>query len=120
MQAYRSGNVSLSELLRGLAYSFYFYGTRAGSERSEAVPMAVRPLPDDLGRVSISQKDRVNPRRTADAEGRSEFAARRGRAVKPYADILATLDQASSNRGLKFDAEFVPVLRQDVSSSSGK
>ena len=120
MQAYRSRNVSLSELLRGLAYSFYFYGTMAGSERFGKPSRWLYdrfqtiwggfPFPRRTGSIPVGQ---LTPR--ADLNYRSGDVVR----MKSYTDILATLDQASSNRGLKFDAEFVPycgrtfrVLRQ--------
>jgi len=120
VQAYHSRNVSLSELLRGLAYLFYFYGTMAGSERFGKPSRWLYdrfqtiwggfPFPRRTGSIPVGQ---LTPR--ADLNLRSGDVVR----MKSYADILATLDQASSNRGLKFDAEFVPycgktfrVLRQ--------
>jgi hypothetical protein len=109
VQAYRSGNVSLSELLRGLAYLFYFYGTRAGSERFGKPSRWLYdrfqtiwgglPFPRRTGSIPVGQ---LTPRR--------DLGLRPGELVrmKSYEDILATLDKASSNRGLNFDAEFVP------------
>jgi len=107
--AYRSGNVTLPALLRGLAYLAYFYGTFARNET--------------FGRPSRWLYDRFQsfwggfpfPRRTgtiplASMTPRADLGLRPGELVrmKSYEAILATLDRNSSNRGLSFDAEFVP------------
>lgn len=109
VQVYRSGNVSLSELLRGLAYLLYFFSTGAGSER--------------LGKPSRWLYDRFQsiwggfpfPRRTGSIPigqltPRCDLGLQSGELVrmKAYEDILATLNEVSSNRGLNFDAEFIP------------
>ncbi len=109
VQTYRSGNVSLTELLRGLAYLFYSYGTLANSERFGAPSRWLYdrfqrvwgglPFPRRTGEIPVGQ---LTPRH--------DLNLRPGELVrmKSYEDILATLDKHSSNRGLNFDAEFVP------------
>jgi hypothetical protein len=109
IQAYRSGNVTLSELLRGLAYLFYFYGTLAGSERfgkpsrwlydQFQTVWGGLPFPRRTGTIP---KGQLTPRRDLNLQP-GELVR-----MKSYEDILATLDTGSSNRGLNFDAEFVP------------
>jgi hypothetical protein len=109
VQAYRSGNVSLSELLRGLVYLVYFYGTFAKSERYGGPS---RWLYDRFQRVwgGIQFPRRNGVIAAGGPTPRSDLNLRPGELVrmKSYEDILATLDKNLSNRGLKFDAEFVP------------
>ena len=109
VQTYRSGNVSLSELLRGLVYLVYFYGTLAKSERYGGPS---RWFYDRFQRLWGGFQ--FPRRRGVIAAGgptpRSDLNLQPGELVrmKSYEDILATLDKNLSNRGLKFDAEFVP------------
>ena len=109
VQTYRSGNVSLSELLRGLVYLVYFYGTLGKSERYGGPS---RWFYDRFQRVwggfQFPRRRGVIP--AGGPTPRSDLNLQPGELVrmKSYEDILATLDKNLSNRGLKFDAEFVP------------
>lgn len=108
VEAYRSGNRSASEVLKGLVYLFYNYGLcrhpRLGApwrwlyDRLRPMWRGV-PFPRRMGTLPPGKQ----------APG-VDFALQPGELVriKPYEEILATLDKKFSNRGLAFDAELVP------------
>ena len=105
---YVSGNVPLKRLFGGLVYSIYFHLSQAGV---------------GLGPVMRSLYDRFHPLWRG-----TEFPRKSGRIpaghptpkaalnlqpgelvrIKPYRDILRTLDTENKNHGLFFDAEMVP------------
>ena len=109
VQAYRSGNVSLSELTRGLIYLLYFVGTLARSERYgnasrwlyDRFQIIWRglPFPGRSGTIPVGQ---LTPRHDLNLAPGDLVR------MKSYDQIRATLDTTSKNRGLSFDAEFVP------------
>lgn len=109
LETYTSGNASLWEIVRGLGYLTYYYGTLA--------------YHDKLGRPSRWLYDRVQalwggipfPRRKGKIPAgqltpRHDLGLQTGDLVRvrSYEAILATLDTVGSNRGLAFDAELVP------------
>ena len=109
VEAYRSGNESLGELLRGFAYLFYYYVTlsnwhglgRPGRwlyDRFQLIWGGV-PFPRRAGQIPVGK-----PTPRCDLGLKPGDLVR----VKPYQEILATLDTRNSNRGLSFDAELVP------------
>jgi len=109
VEAYRSGNESLGGLLRGFAYLFYYYVTlsnwhglgRPGRwlyDRFQQVWGGV-PFPRRAGQIPVGK-----PTPRCDLGLKPGDLVR----VKPYQEILATLDTRNSNRGLSFDAELVP------------
>lgn len=109
VDTYRSGNRTLPEIVRGLFYLFYYYGTLAFSERwgrparwlynrFQSATGGI-PFPRQKGKIAHGQP---TPRRDLDL--RPGDLVR----VKSYGEILATLDVGLSNRGLSFDAELVP------------
>lgn len=109
VEAYSSRNRMLPEVCRGLFYLFYYYGTLAFSGRwgrparwlydqVQAKTGGV-PFPRQKGRIAVGQP---TPRRDLDLQPGDLVR------VKPYDEILATLDTNLSNRGLNFDAELVP------------
>jgi hypothetical protein len=107
-ETYRSGNHSASEVMRGLTYLFYYYTLgrypRFGApwrwlyDKARPLWRGV-PFPRRTGKIPLGQQA---PR--ADLDLRPGDLVR----VKSYEEILATLDQKSSSRGLAFDAELVP------------
>jgi hypothetical protein len=109
VETYSSGNASLSQIFRGLAYLTYYYGTLACKDgwgrparwlydRFQSATGGI-PFPRRKGRIL---KGKPTPR--CDLGLRPGDLVR----VKAYEEILATLDTAGSNRGLSFDAELVP------------
>ena len=96
-------------MLRGFAYLVYYYVTlsnwhglgRPGRwlyDRFQRVWGGV-PFPRREGQIPVGQ-----PTPRCDLGLKPGDLVR----VKPYQEILATLDTTSSNRGLSFDAELVP------------
>jgi hypothetical protein len=109
VEAYRSGNNSLSTVLKGLIYLLYYYGTLARSPRLGALSHWVYdrfqsvwgglPFPRKPGKIAAGQ---TPPRLDLDLKP-GELVR-----VKSYEQILETLDSRALNRGLSFDAELVP------------
>jgi hypothetical protein len=109
VEAYRSGNNSLSTVLQGIVYLFYYYGTLARSPRLGVASRWVYdrfqacwgglPFPRKPGKIATGQ---TPPR--LDLHLKPGELVR----VKSYEQILETLDSSALNRGLSFDAELVP------------
>ena len=104
-EAYRSGNNSLSTVLKAIVYVLYYYGTLA---RSPRLGVASRwfydrfqsiwggsPFPRKAGKIKAGQ-----------AHPRLDLDLKQGELVrmKSYEQILETLDSSALNRGLGFDA----------------
>ena len=109
VEAYRSGNNSLSTVLKSIVYLIYYYGTMARSPRLGAVSRWLYdrfqslwggvPFPRKPGKIAAGQ---TTPRLDMDLKP-GELVR-----VKSYEQILETLDPSAFNRGLSFDAELVP------------
>ena len=109
VEAYRSGNNTLSTVLKAIVYVLYYYGTLARSPRWGAASRwfydwfqsvwGGLPFPRQPGRIPPGQ---TPPRLDLDLQP-GELVR-----VKSYEQILETLDSSASNRGLSFDAELVP------------
>jgi hypothetical protein len=108
-QAYTSGNKTLLEIGYGVGFLFYYYLTFAFSEtwgrpsrwaynKVQAATGGI-PFPRQKGKIPAKQP---TPRRDLDLQPGDWVR------VRPYEEILATLDTRLSNRGLWFDAELVP------------
>lgn len=109
VEAYRSGNRSALEVLQGLTFLFYAYGTKANSPRfggpARWLYNFARPL---WGGIAFPRRPDLHK------NGRS--AARQNLDLKPgdlvriksHEAILSTLDKKGANLGLMFDAELVP------------
>lgn len=109
VETYRSGNTTLRELLRGLTYLAFTYGTGAhrdgwGRPFRRLYDLA-RPLhgggpfPRQSGTLTSGTR-----------APRHDLGLQPGELVrvKPFEEILKTVDKTGSNRGLRFDAELVP------------
>lgn len=108
VDAYRSGNNSLSDVLKAIVYVLYYYGTLVRSprwgmasrwlyDRFQAVWGGV-PFPRKAGKIAAGPAPRL------DLDLKPGELVR----VKSYEQILETLNSSASNRGLSFDAELVP------------
>jgi hypothetical protein len=108
LEDYTSGNVTLGEMFKGIVYALYYKISVAGI---------------GLGRIMRWLYDRLHtlwggvpfPRRTGSIPAgqptpKCTLNLQPGELVrvKPYKEILATLDTTNRNRGLLFDAEMVP------------
>jgi hypothetical protein len=110
VEDYWSGNVGLRRILNGLAYSMYYYLTRAADRLRLGRPMrwlydVFHPLwrgtlfPRKVGTVP---KGRPTPMGALHLQP-GELVR-----VKSHEEILRTLDGRNRNRGLLWDAEMVP------------
>ena len=108
IEDYRSGNVALGRIMAGLLYSLYFNLSQAGI--GMGAPMRwlydkLAPLwtktrfPRHTGPIPLGQQTPTGTRNLQPGD-----LVR----VKPHEEILATLNEESRNRGLRWDAEMVP------------
>jgi hypothetical protein len=109
LEDYTSGNATLSRLFQGFAYAGYFFGSLAHKRRLG------RPARWLYDRLQVLWGGPLFPRRPgAVPSGRLTptltLKLQPGELVrvKSYKEILASLDGASRNQGLGFDAELVP------------
>jgi hypothetical protein len=108
LEDYTSGNAGIGRILRGLVYAGYFnfmnLGIGVGAlmrwfyDRFQVLRGGV-PFPRRTGVIPAGQ-----PTPGCNLNLQPGELVR----VKPHKEILATLDTASKNRGLYFDAEAVP------------
>jgi hypothetical protein len=109
VEDYASGNASLGKMLRGLAYFAYYRGSFAKSRRFgrparwlydkvQSLRGGV-PFPTYTGKLKSGKDAPI-----CDLDLQPGDLVR----VKPYEQILATVDTGNMNRGLSFDREMVP------------
>jgi hypothetical protein len=105
---YFSGNVGLKRIFSGLIYSLYFHLSQSGIGLGPAMRWfydKFHPLwrgtqfPRKSGSIPVAE-----PTPTATLGLQPGELVR----IKPYAEILRTLNTENKNRGLFFDAEMVP------------
>jgi hypothetical protein len=109
VEDYKSGNATLSRLFYGFAFLTYYHLTKAWRHRlgrpgrwvydkfqalRGGIPFPRRPGDIPLGQLTPTCSLNLQPGETV--------------RVRPYKEILATLDRSSKNRGMIFDAEMVP------------
>lgn len=108
LEDYSSGNVSLWQIISGAAYFFFYAVSQAGIGAGRPIrwlwdkfyPLwRGAPFPRRNGTIPDG---RPTPTESLDLEP-GELVR-----IKPYQEILKTLDARSKNRGLYFDAEEVP------------
>lgn len=109
LEDYISGNATLSRIARGFVFVGYFYGTLAFSRKLGAPARWLYdrfqtlwgglPYPRHRGALPSGQ---LAPKATLDLQAGDLVR------VKPYKDILATLDTDNKNRGMSFDGEMMP------------
>ena len=109
VEDYTSGNASLGKIMRGFIYLGYFYGTLAKSVKYGGPARWVYdrfqtlwgglPYPRHRGTISAGE-----PAPIADLNLQAGDFVR----IKPYEEILKTLNTTNKNRGLHFDGEMAP------------
>lgn len=112
VEDYTTGNASLRRLAGGFLYAAYYYLSRPGRPQLDPIRMPFRWLYDRAAKVcggtpfprrsGTLPKGRPAPNLTLDLQPGDLVR------VKPYEEILATLNEHNKNRGLYFDAEMVP------------
>ena len=111
--AYASGNRSIPEILRGMTYLAYAYGTRANHPKYGAAQRWLYDRARGLwGGIQFPRREGLVP--PGQKTPRVDLNLQPGEyvRVKPYEDILKTLDKSYGNRGMKFDAEIIPYCGQ--------
>jgi len=109
VEAYTSGNRTLAELARGIFYLLYYYGSLACSDKwGGPARWLYNRVQAIIGGVPFPRLKGMIP--TGQRTPRLDLGLKAGDLVRvrPYDEILATLDTRLSNRGLWFDAELVP------------
>ena len=113
VEDYTSGNVKLSELAKGLLYSAW----RTVAEAGIGVGFAMRWIYDRYQRAAGGVPYPIRPYGVPKGTPvpREQLDLQPGETVrvKPYNEILKTLDSNYRNRGLYFDAEMVPFTERE-------
>jgi len=106
IEDYTSGNASLSRLLKGFAYGTFSTISNAGIKLGrplrwiyDTFEFLWGPHPRRPGKIPLGQ-----PTPTLELNLKPGELVR----VKPYNEILETLNETGKNRGMHFDAELVP------------
>lgn len=114
VEDYTSGNASLDRIFGGFLYFVYLYGTLANRGRL-GVGVPARWLYDRIQylRGGIPFPRRRGLLKSSQDAPTSDLNLQPGDLVrvKPYGEILKTINSISRNRGLLFDAEMVPFCR---------
>jgi hypothetical protein len=113
LEDYTSGNVKLSELAIGLLYSTW----RTVAEAGIGVGFAMRWIYDQyqraVGGVPYPIRPYGVPKGTPVPREQLDLQVGETVRVKPYKEIVKTLDSNYRNRGLYFDAEMVPFTERE-------
>jgi hypothetical protein len=113
VEDYTSGNVKLSGLAAGLVYTVW----RTLAEAGLGFGTAMRWAYDTYQRAVGGAPYPLRPFGVPDGKQtpRAELGLAVGERVrvKPYAEILATLDSRYRNRGLYFDTDYVPFTERE-------
>jgi hypothetical protein len=111
IEDYTSGNIGLGKLLRGLIYANYVSLSNAGIGLGPIMRWAYGRFQALIGGVPFPRKRGTVPAGQKTPHGVLNLQPGELVRVKPYEQILATLDAENKNRGLYFDAEAVPYCR---------
>jgi hypothetical protein len=113
VEDYTSGNVRLSELAAGLVYSIW----RTVAEARIGMGSAMRWIYDRFQSLSGNTPYPIRPfgvpKGTPVPRAQLDLQSGELVRVKPYQEILKTLDSNYRNRGLYFDAEMVPFTERN-------
>jgi hypothetical protein len=108
LEDYSSGNVSLWQLFCGGAYFFYYWLMQAGIGLGRPLRWFYDTFYRFWGGSPFPRRQGIIP--AGDRTPVTSLNLQPGELVriKPYQEILTTLDTSNRNRGLFFDAEEVP------------
>jgi hypothetical protein len=109
IEDYQSGNMSIGRMLRTFVYAVFYYGSLANRntlgrparwlyEMGRKI-VGVSPMKRARGRIPVGKLAPTSNLNLAPGD-----LVR----VKPFEEILKTVDERNLNRGLSFDAEMVP------------
>lgn len=105
---FSSGNVGIGMLFRGAVYASYYNLSNAGIGIGGLMRWLYDRFQALSGGVPYPRKCGVLPAGQRTPPGVLNLQPGEWVRVKPYEEILATLDTHNKNRGLYFDAEAVP------------
>lgn len=113
IEDYTSGNVSLSQLVAGLLYSIWRTIAEAGVGVGSLMRWSYDTFQRAIGGTPYPVRPFGVPKGTP--VPRAQLGLQPGEfvRVKPYREILKTLDSTYRNRGLYFDAEMVPFTERE-------
>jgi hypothetical protein len=113
VEDYTSGNVRISQLAAGFLFSMW----KAAAEAGVGVGFAMRWMYDTfqraIGGVPYPMRPFGVPKGVPTPTAQLNLRPGELVRVKPYAEILKTLDSNYRNRGLYFDAEMVPFTERN-------
>jgi hypothetical protein len=116
VEDYRSGNSGVGEILRGALYVAAFntinlsrrLGRKIHFDISERLTAVYDFVQKQIGGVPFPRRGGLVPAGQKTPAVVTNLQPGELVRIKPYKEILATLDDDSKNRGLYFDAEHVP------------
>lgn len=108
VEDYRSGNVGLWRLVCGGIYFLYYWLTRAGIGVGRPMRWFYDTFYPLWGGAPFPRRSGVIPDGVRTPDGPLNLQPGELVRIKPYKEILSTLDTRNRNRGLYFDAEEVP------------
>lgn len=108
VEDYTSGNVHLSQLAAGFLYSLWRTVIEAGLGVGSAMRWIYDTFQRTIGGTPYPVRQYGVPKGTPVPKAQLDLQAGESVRVKPFKDILNTLDSNYRNRGLYFDPEMVP------------
>ena len=107
-QDYASGNVGIGRMLRGFIYLGYVNLSNLGIGLGRPMRWLYDRIQGVIGGVPYPRRQGTVPKGQRTPTHSLNLQPGELVRVKPYQEILATLDENNRNRGLYFDAEVVP------------
>jgi hypothetical protein len=112
LEDYRTGNATLRQLASALTYALFWNVIRAAWWTRTGAGRVLRWCYDGVqalrGGVPFPRKKGTIPAGKKTPSHRLDLQPGEVVRVKPYDEILSTLDTNNKNRGMRFDAEAVP------------
>jgi hypothetical protein len=108
LEDYFSGNVDLKRILSGLVYSIYYHLSEAGIGLGPAMRWFYDKFHPLWRGTQFPRKSGTVPLEVSTPSATLDLQPGELVRIKPYAEILRTLNTDNKNRGLFFDAEMVP------------
>lgn len=108
VEDYTSGNASLTRMLCGFIYISYVNISNLGIGIGQPMRWLYDAIQRIAGGVPYPRRTGLIPQGERTPQSELHLTPGEWVRVKSYADILATLDTDNKNRGLYFDAEYVP------------
>lgn len=108
VEDYTSGNTSMGKIVAGLIYANYFRLVNLGIGAGPVLRWFYDLFQKLTGGIPFPRRWGKIPAGQSTPGGKLDLQPGEWVRVKPYKEILATLDTSNKNKGLYFDAEAVP------------